>query len=119
MPQYDSAARWMDALKEREQFGEQESYTPVRGDLVFLDISGEGGADHMGIVQQIYQGEDDAWMLDVIEGDSSNCIQTATYRCDGEEVLGYGILHTPVILEENAVPRPKQLQRNREEAAFT
>lgn len=86
IPYGTNAAQWVLALEKAERYADSDSYTPVPGDLVFVDTDLNGEADHVGILNEIK--EDGS--LKILTGDTEeNMVGYATLK-DG--ILGYGIL---------------------------
>ncbi len=105
-PEQAGCYAWTEALKEMNRYAEAEEYTPVSGDLVFFDRTGDGRANHVGIVEEAETetdpdtGEVRLVTLTTIEGNSSNRVKENTYDPDDSKILGYGIL--PEQPEEDA-----------------
>ncbi len=59
-------------------------YIPKKGDLVFFDWSGNGSAQHVGIVKS-YSGGD----VYTIEGNNRSMVRECTY-INGRAIMGYG-----------------------------
>jgi len=74
--EWDDLGRWQDA----------GWYTPLPGDIVFLDKNGNGTAETTAIVTDV-----DFDRLTVIEGDLDGCVAETGYRFDDEAVIGYGL----------------------------
>lgn len=63
-------------------------YIPVRGDIVFLDMTGDRGADHAGIVRGV---SDDGEKVYTVEGNCGGRFGYTTAReIRRENILGYG-----------------------------
>lgn len=63
-------------------------YIPVRGDIVFFDTNGRGGADHAGIVRGV---SEDCETIYTIEGNCGGRFGYTTAReIRRENILGYG-----------------------------
>lgn len=71
--------------EEEEKFHEVYQYTPVPGDVVFLDKNGNGTADATAIITGLSDG-----VLSVIEGDLDNKVAETTYAVSDAMVMGYG-----------------------------
>jgi len=97
---YESnAQRWINVLSVREQFTAVGEYTPVPGDLVFMDLDDNGYGDTVAIVKNLGDHQ-----LTVIQGDTeTGSVEQISYTLsdvpvEGEKVLlpgdilGYGIL---------------------------
>lgn len=87
---YESnAERWITVLSAREQYAVAAEYTPIPGDLVFLDLDDNGYADTAAIVKSL-----DANHLTVIQGDTEN---------RSVEQIAYLLSDTPVETEEKVL----------------
>lgn len=60
-------------------------YEPRPGDIVFFDWGGDGGADHVGIVEFC-----DGSTVHTIEGNTSDSCARRSYRVGSASILGYG-----------------------------
>ena len=58
---------------------------------MFFDWTGDGRANHVGLVQSLTE-EEDKWVLTTLEGNSSNRVKVNTYDPADDSILGYGIL---------------------------
>lgn len=100
LPYESNAQRWINVLSVREQFAAVGEYTPVPGDLVFMDLDDNGYGDTVAILKSL---EDNR--MTVIQGDTENrAVERITYvlsdaPAETEEklllpgdILGYGIL---------------------------
>ena len=82
---------------------EADEYVPLPGDFIFYDWNdsgkgdNKGGADHVGIVEQVEQG-----MITVIEGNYGNAVKRRTLEVDGKYIRGYGV----PLYQEEVVPAP-------------
>lgn len=61
-------------------------YTPLVGDIVFLDKNANGSADATAVITEV---SDSA--ISVIEGDLENRVGVSTYNLTDNTVLGYGV----------------------------
>lgn len=61
-------------------------YEPQPGDIVFFDWGGDGGADHVGIVESC-----DGSTVHTIEGNTSDSCARRSYRVGSASILGYGM----------------------------
>lgn len=59
-------------------------YTPNAGDAVLFDWEGDGGADHIGIVEKVENG-----VVYTIEGNSSDSVARRQYEIGSGNLLGY------------------------------
>lgn len=71
---FKSAGLWRD-----------RGYEPQQGDIVFFDWGGDGGADHVGIVESC-----DGSTVHTIEGNTSDSCARRSYRVGSTSILGYG-----------------------------
>lgn len=71
---FKSAGLWRD-----------RGYEPQPGDIVFFDWGGDGGADHVGIVESC-----DGSTVHTIEGNTSDSCARRNYRVGSASILGYG-----------------------------
>lgn len=71
---FKSAGLWRD-----------RGYEPQPGDIVFFDWGGDGGADHVGIVESC-----DGSTVYTIEGNTSDSCARRNYRVGSASILGYG-----------------------------
>lgn len=82
---------------------EADEYVPLPGDFIFYDWNdsgkgdNKGGADHVGIVEQVEQGE-----VTVIEGNYGNAVKRRTLEVDGKYIRGYGV----PLYQEEVAPAP-------------
>ena len=71
---FESAGLWRD-----------RGHEPRPGDIVFFDWGGDGGADHVGIVESC-----DGSTVHTIEGNTSDSCARRSYRVGSASILGYG-----------------------------
>ena len=86
LPLEASCSNWQYSLS--DIYYGSGSYLPVKGDIVFFDNDGNGGADHVGLVAEA--GEDSG--LVTIEGNSSDCVQYVSYGMYDSRIMGYAAL---------------------------
>lgn len=60
-------------------------YTPARGDLIFFDYTGDGKANHNGIVESV-----SATQVVAIEGNVDKEVKRCTYEINDSTIVGYG-----------------------------
>lgn len=88
----ETGADW---FRERGQWYDRSSgYIPQPGDLIYFDWKGNGGYDHVGIVDYAENGR-----VHTVEGNSRSTVQydgglSNGYPIDSYEIIGYGV---PVI----------------------
>lgn len=67
-------------------------HNPQPGDALTFDWAGRNGwADHVGIVERVYQ-RGGVLYIDTIEGNSSDQVRRKTYRADDPVIKGYGTI---------------------------
>ncbi|MCF0259754.1 MAG: CHAP domain-containing protein, partial [Erysipelotrichaceae bacterium] len=92
-PLSDNAAKWVEKLSEQSLYVTAEGAS--EGCLVFLDKNEDQAPDHVGIVEEIKDGE-----VKVIEGDMNDVVQSNTYQLNDPRITGFGKL--PAKIDENA-----------------
>ncbi len=102
-----SGSRWVEKLKADALFFARDEDMPAPGDLIFLDRDADGTADHVGIVAEMTELEQDT-TIRVIEGDSDNCVRTVSYSAVDSKILGYGILPENPAYSEAEVLAPQK-----------
>lgn len=60
-------------------------YTPARGDLIFFDYTGDGKANHNGIVESVSETQ-----VVAIEGNVDKEVKRCTYELSDTSIVGYG-----------------------------
>ena len=76
------AVSWFQARGQWQSRG----YTPAPGDIIFFDWEGDGGANHVGIVEYVENG-----VVHTVEGNSGNACKRKQYSINSSSILGYGI----------------------------
>ena len=76
------AVSWFQARGQWQPRG----YTPAPGDIIFFDWEGDGGANHVGIVEYVENG-----VVHTVEGNSGDACKRKQYAINSSSVLGYGI----------------------------
>lgn len=71
--------------KQTNRFIESGSQRPQPGDIVIFDWSGDGTADHTGIVESV--GADGS--VNTIEGNASDQVKRRTYAASTNDIRGY------------------------------
>ena len=98
---YESnAERWVTVLTAWEQYAAADAYTPVPGDLVFMDLDDNGFADTVAIVKSleenrltVYQGDTENRSVEKLEYLLSDTpVETEQKLLLPGDILGYGIL---------------------------
>ena len=95
VPYEASCPRWVETLSEKEWnlYREKDGYQPQKGDLIFFDYNADNSADHVGLVTKRTPAAEDAPAeIEVIEGNSSDCVRTVTYDPADKTILGYAVL---------------------------
>ena len=94
IPLNSNCQNWIETLSEKEldRYRTVDTYDPQPGDLVFFDWTGDGRANHVGLVQSLTEEKEDKWVLTTLEGNSSNRVKRNTYDIDDDSILGYGML---------------------------
>ena len=60
-------------------------YTPARGDLIFFDYTGDGKANHNGVVESVSDTQ-----VVAIEGNVDKEVKRCTYALNDSTIVGYG-----------------------------
>ena len=60
-------------------------YTPARGDLIFFDYTGDGKANHNGVVESVSDTQ-----VVAIEGNVDKEVKRCTYAINDSTIVGYG-----------------------------
>jgi len=76
------AVSWFQARGQWQPGG----YTPAAGDIIFFDWEGDGGANHVGIVEYVENG-----VVHTVEGNSGDTCRRKEYSVNSPVILGYGI----------------------------
>lgn len=84
---------WIETLsgEKLDLYRTKDVYDPRPGDLIFFDWTGDGRANHVGLVKSLEETENGI-VLTTLEGNSSNRVKINTYDIDHKSILGYGIL---------------------------
>ena len=83
----DDCGEWITRLANAGMYQSAGGYTPVAGDIVFIDYDENGAVDHVGIVETVNDKE-----IGTIEGDSEDSVCHRTYSLTDVKLLGYGVL---------------------------
>lgn len=94
MPLDCNCQNWIETLsgEQLDLYRTKDIYVPNPGDLIFFDWTGDGRANHVGLVKRLEENEDGDLILTTVEGNSSNRVKTNTYDIDDDSILGYGKL---------------------------
>ncbi len=68
----------------------ERTVTPPAGAYILFDWDGDGGADHVGLVEYVEAGQ-----IHTIEGNSSNMVRRNSYPIGDANILGYGVPKYP------------------------
>ncbi|MBR5126670.1 MAG: LPXTG cell wall anchor domain-containing protein [Oscillospiraceae bacterium] len=93
-PWRENYSGWMGALTEQGLYKIPAEYVPGPGDLIFLDLNGNGGIDHAGIVEE----QTDSGVT-VIAGDIDDCVARRKFGLTDSAIIAYG-----KVTEESAIP---------------
>ena len=66
--------------------GQDRSYEPQAGDIIFFDWEGDGETDHVGIVEKYENG-----VVYTVEGNSGDACRQKQYTVGSSSIYGYGI----------------------------
>ncbi len=72
------------AWEDADRYRAAKSYTPLGGDLVFLDPDEDGKAKYTGIVSRVKSGT-----VNVIVGDMHDLVEMVSYPVDDGTLMGY------------------------------
>ena len=94
MPLDCNCQNWINTLSGEtlDLYRTKDVYDPRPGDLIFFDWTGDGLANHVGLVKGLEENEDGRMILTALEGNSSNRVKTNAYEIDDASILGYGML---------------------------
>ena len=107
VPKAKNPQSWITILSEENSplYREFGDYTPVPGDIIFLDTDNNGSLDRTGIIESLDESRNE---FTVIEGDVAGTVDSVTYVLDEISVIGF-ISHPEhrtnrqVILEEQSI----------------
>ena len=93
MPLDCNCQNWINTLSGEtlDLYRTKDVYDPRPGDLIFFDWTGDGRANHVGLVKGLEENESGV-VLTTLEGNSSNRVKINTYDIDDDSILGYGML---------------------------
>ncbi|MBR4473953.1 MAG: CHAP domain-containing protein [Oscillospiraceae bacterium] len=102
VPQDGDAASLANRFSDCGLYASASDYIPKPGDLIFLDRTGDGMIDHVGIV---YAVDADNGLITAIEGDRTDSVAYFDYNLSDYDIMGYGILpENPDAPEETVQP---------------
>ena len=78
--------RW---FQSRSQWYDR-TVTPPAGAYILFDWDGDGGVNHVGLVEYVEAGQ-----VHTIEGNSSNMVRRNSYPLGDTNILGYGMPKYP------------------------
>lgn len=85
----------LNVLNEMEIYRETGAYTPVPGDLIFLDTNEDGVCDAVGILEEMTAAtETEPEMVCFLAGDWEGRVERVTMEAQDVSVLGYALLPT-------------------------
>ncbi|MDY4968708.1 MAG: CHAP domain-containing protein, partial [Lachnospiraceae bacterium] len=87
VPWESNCSEWIKTLS--DSYRKAAGYIPVKGDIIFFDNSGDGTADHVGLVETVNENNG---TLKTIEGNASDRVKENSYSVNDSEILGYGVL---------------------------
>lgn len=110
-PVVTGAEAWSTVLKDKGMYELADGYTPVAGDLVFLDTDANNTIDSVGILEKIELPADDNVVpkLQVIQGDYAepeavgHAVCLVEYTLEDVSILGYGVLPEQRMLGNNEI----------------
>ena len=93
IPLNSNCQNWIETLSGEtlDLYRAKDNYEPRPGDLIFFDWTGDGCANHVGLVKSLEE-EEGGLVLTTLEGNASNRVRTNTYDIADESILGYGAL---------------------------
>lgn len=92
IPTECSCAKMVDLFKSLNEWVEDDSYVPQRGDYIFYDWQdtgtgdNTGNPDHVGIIESVLDGK-----ITVIEGNKDDAVGRRTLDVNGRYIRGYGV----------------------------
>ena len=85
LPKFSSVGDGISWFKSRHQW-QKRGYKPAPGDIIFIDWEGDGGCDHVGIVEKC-----DGKTVYTIEGNSGDACKRQSYSVNSYVIFGYGV----------------------------
>ena len=82
---FAACSYWQKWFTDNGRWQSKDGYTPVRGDILFLDYDANGEANHNGIVKSVSGNT-----VTVIEGNVNDKVDNVTYDLSNEQIIGYG-----------------------------
>lgn len=102
LPTECGCEKHIELFKALDSWIEDESITPVTGDIIFYDWDdtglgdNKGYADHVGIVESVSKG-----VITVIEGNNNSAVRRKTIAVNARYIRGYG---RPKYADETSKP---------------
>lgn len=89
---YDSdLTTWIDNLTELNLYSSREDLIPSPGDVIFFDNDGDGIADHVGIITDVTENEEDGQkLITVAQNNHDGLVEEQEYQTDDERIVGQG-----------------------------
>lgn len=89
---YDSdLTTWIDNLTELNLYSSREDLIPSPGDVIFFDNDGDGIADHVGIITDVTENEEDGQeLITVAQSNHNGLVEEQEYQTDDERIVGQG-----------------------------
>ena len=89
---YDSdLTTWIDNLTELNLYSSREDLIPSPGDVIFFDNDGDGIADHVGIITDVAENEEDVQeLITVVQSNHDGLVEEQEYQTDDERIVGQG-----------------------------
>lgn len=89
---YDSdLTTWIDNLTELNLYSSRENLIPSPGDVIFFDNDGDGIADHVGIITDVTENEEDGQeLITVAQSNHDGLVEEQEYQTDDERIVGQG-----------------------------
>lgn len=101
-------------MQEKNLYRASSGYAPMPGDIVFLDLDGDGVTDQTGIVTTVTENS-----IKTIEGDLDDCVQNTEHGLADRAVLGYGSLPlNPALGEQEEELAPETTHPTEQDQSF-
>ena len=107
-PSDSSCARWIGRLEGMGMYRHAAGYTARTGDVIFLDLDGDGSADHAGVVRS----EGGSGSVRCIVGNSDGQVRNAVYIASDFQILGYGVMPMSPMEETETPEEDKPAQED-------
>lgn len=93
MPLTTDCQEWKAAFENAALYQTAQTYSPLAGEILFLDENADGLTDRVGIVVEVIAGTEEApAQIKSIQGDVDKQVQYINYDLDDARILGYGRL---------------------------